>query len=387
MRPEEELILCCSRTVIDSEYADRIKALLNERIDWSYVYQTALRHGVMPFLYKSIENTCPEAVPKSTMDQLREQYHANSRRNLFLTGELIKILHLFEKHKIKAVPFKGPAIASSIYANLALRQITDLDILVRKQDVLKAAGPLVSSGYKPWFKLPAGREEAYLKNQYELIFSLHDEKIIVELQWEIAPRYFNFSLAPLRLWEHVIIDDSGLPVIPPEDTLLILCVHGTKHSWAQLIWICDVAEIVRKGLDWKRVIDQAKSMGIKRILFLGLFIAKDLLNVSLPEKVLHHIEAEPMIKILARKVEQRMFRSNNSTSFLESCLFHLKAREHLRDRVRYCIQLTMNTTPRDWAFISLPPSLFFLYPLIRPIRLATKYGSLIMRNLLRDKAG
>jgi hypothetical protein len=33
----------------------------------------------------------------------------------------------------------------------------------------------------------------------------------------------------------------------PEDMLLFLCVHGGKHQWTRLAWICDVAEFIREA--------------------------------------------------------------------------------------------------------------------------------------------
>src|SRR3712207_8653927 len=41
-------------------------------------------------------------------------------------------------------------------------------------------------------------------------------------------------------------------------SLLILCVHGTKHIWGRLSWICDVAELLRTqpDMDWEYVLDR-----------------------------------------------------------------------------------------------------------------------------------
>jgi hypothetical protein len=125
----KELLLYCAQTPIDSEIAERIRTLLQQDIDWAYLIQTAAQHGVMPLLYQSLNTTCPEAVPKANLAQLRNYFHTNAQRNLFLTKELLKLLTLFETHSIPAIPFKGPVLAVSAYGNLSLRQISDLDIL------------------------------------------------------------------------------------------------------------------------------------------------------------------------------------------------------------------------------------------------------------------
>jgi len=380
MKSEIELLLCCARTSLDSEKTVRIKSLLKKNMDWQCLLDTAVRNGVMPLLYRTLKEVSSEEIPHSFMKDLEELYNANARRNLFLTGELLKLLHLFEEHKIPAIPYKGPAIASSVYGDLALRQFSDLDILIKRQDVLKAGDILVSFGYRPQSEIPMRNLGAYLKSQYELPFSRHDGKIIVELQWEIVPRYFNFPIASLQLWDCVVKNGSGLPSIPFEDTLLILCVHGTKHLWSILAWVCDIAELIRKELDWELVMYQAKKLGIQRILFLGLFLANDLLTAPLPDRALNHIEKDPLVRVLADKIKIRFFRSAHSPGIFQSCLFHLQAKEHITDRIRYCVRLAMGTTPGDWALVALPPFLSFLYHFIRPVRLATRYGLKLLKH-------
>ncbi len=56
-RPEEELLLCCARTAMDSERVRRILDLVCNDINWEYLIQTAVRHGVMPLFYRSLNTT------------------------------------------------------------------------------------------------------------------------------------------------------------------------------------------------------------------------------------------------------------------------------------------------------------------------------------------
>ncbi|GAG91885.1 unnamed protein product, partial [marine sediment metagenome] len=84
----------------------------------------------MPLLYQSLKKTCPEAVPDDTLEQLRAYFLTNAKRNLFLTGKLLRLLELLKDNGILAVPFKGPVLAESVYGDLSLRQFADLDILV-----------------------------------------------------------------------------------------------------------------------------------------------------------------------------------------------------------------------------------------------------------------
>jgi len=60
--------------------------------------------------------------------------------------------------------------------------------------------------------------------------------------------------------------------------------------------------------------------------------------------------------------------------------FHLRAQERWRDRLRYCARVALTPTPGDWAWLRLPDALYPLYYVLRPIRLAVKYGARLIRS-------
>lgn len=389
-RPENELLLCCARTHMNSERAERVRALLREDIDWAYMIRIALWHRVTPLLYRNLQTTCPDAVPKDTMDQLRSYFYGNARRNLLLTEELVKLLKLFEAHGIPAIPLKGPVLAASVYGNLGLREFSDLDILVRRQNACRARDLLISLGYRhcgPKFQLTDAQEAAYLQSQHHYKFVRDDRSVVVELHWRITRKYFSLPLDYERLWEGLEpVSLAGRTVLnlSQEDLLLILCVHGSMHRWSRLGWICDISEMIHvsQGIDWERVMKQARALGSERILFLGLFLAKDLLHVPLPKEIVHQVEADPVMRKLAEQVRQRLFQGpDGAPGLLELSLFNLKARERLQDRIRYLVRFVLTTTPEDWQLLPLPDLLFPLYYLLRPNRLMGKYGLALVRRI------
>src|SRR4051812_46460803 len=130
-RPEVCLLLECTRTYVDVKGANRIRSLLSKNVEWPYLLRLALGHGVMPLLYRSLNSTCSDAVPKPTLEELREHFYANAGRNLFLTKQLVNVVQFFETHGVQCIPYKGPVLAGSVYGNLAFREFGGLDILVR----------------------------------------------------------------------------------------------------------------------------------------------------------------------------------------------------------------------------------------------------------------
>ena len=385
-RPEVELLLCCARTCINSETAEQIKTLLQEDIDWDYLLRTATWHGVMPLLYLNLNATYPEAVPKDILDQLQNYFYANAQRNLFLTGELLKLLNLFSAYKIPAIPYKGPILAASAYRNLAFRVFGDLDILIRRQDALRVKALLIAQGYRRSEQPTVAQEAMWFQTACEYNFVSNDGKVMVEPHWDIARRKFCFLLDPESLWERlepISLAGTAVPTFRTQDLLLIVCMNGTKDAWKSLKQICDVAELIRTHeMDWELVIKQARLLGSERMLLLSLFLASDLLGTALPEKIWQGIRGDPSIKSLAAQVRERLFvEVDNSPRFEDSnfSLWDIRVRERLQDRVRYCFTVVFSPNEGDAALLPLPPYLYFIYYLLRPIRLFVRYGLALLR--------
>jgi Uncharacterised nucleotidyltransferase len=393
-RLEDQLLLCCARTCMDVASAERVRDLCRESVDWEYLIRTAEVHGMLPLLCWNLHNTCPDAVPSVTLDQFRSHFFNNAGRNAFLTGELLKLLHMLEAHGIPAIPFKGAVLAIKAYGNLSLRQFNDLDILVHKQDVLRVRDLLMAQGYRQQIQATGALEAACLESLCAYNFMRDDGRVVVDLHWGITATFGTRPLDLQQLWarlEPISLAGTIVHTLSHEDLLLILCVHGSKHHWERLNWLCDVAEVIRycPDLAWGQVLEQAGTLGSKRMLFLGLLLASDLLRAALPQKVQQQIGLDPVARSLAVRVRERLFREDNGPSgiferpftiedvSLSSVHFRLRMRERLRDKVRYCLHLAHLATAqtlKDRALCPLPISLSFLYYLARPIRLTITYG-------------
>ncbi|HEV8131774.1 MAG TPA: nucleotidyltransferase family protein, partial [Acidobacteriota bacterium] len=247
---------------MDSGRAEPIELLVAKGMDWEYLMSLARRHRMMPLLYWHLSTICPESVPPLALRQLQDHFRTNSRRNLILVAELLELLSLFEDNGIPAIPYKGPVLASWVYGNVSLRQFCDLDILVPKSLALKARDLLISRGYQPNVHLSASHQTAYLEAQCEFCQVNIEKRVAVEVHWDIVPSHMAFPIDLQQLWQRLVpISFAGTTVrsFPPEDLLLILCVHGTKHRWERLDWICGVSELIRRHheINWKRVTEQA----------------------------------------------------------------------------------------------------------------------------------
>ncbi len=389
---EISLLLCCARTQVDSNTQNRIQILTAQNLDWDYVMAIATQQGVRSLLYYNLSRICPEAVPPKIFDKLQNLFQIRAQRNLFLTGELIKLLNLLEANQIAVIPFKGAVLAGSLYGNLALREFCDLDILVSKQDVPKAMQLLIAQGYespmqldtqeKPYLQFDQFLESGSYKRAYD--FVRKDGKVAVDFHWSMTNRLFAFAGDFHYFWSHIqqiSLFGKSIPSFSPEDLLLFLCLHGAKDGWSKLKWICDVAELIRTypELKWEQVIKQSRTLGTERMLCLGLCLANQLLDANLPELIQQKIDGSPIVRSLAIQVQDRIF--TRSLTDLEKYNFIFTVRERWRDKLRYLLGITTTPTNEDWSAFPLASSWHFLYYLLRPLRLGSKYIGLQITKL------
>jgi hypothetical protein len=148
-------------------------------------------------------------------------------------------------------------------------------------------------------------------------------------------------------------------------------VHGSKHHWERLAWICDVAELVktRTDLNWSVLLKRAAATENDRMLFLGLSLANRLLDAPLPGHVKSKTEAEVIVS-LANKVTKRLFGGIGQppVSIGQSFKFNWEVRAGWQSRLRYC-RLLFQPTDADIETVALPRSLSFVYYLMRPFGL------------------
>jgi len=388
VRPEIELLLSCARTQVKPESANHIRDLASQQIDWEYLLATAFSHGVMPVLYRNLSALCPGAIPHPIRNDVRNWFQSHVQRNLRLTRELLRLIRILGERGIRTLPYKGPVLAAAVYGDISLRFFSDLDILVDKSDVLQAKEIILAHGYKLRKPLTDDQEAARLrsKNEKDLAFIDLEDIVKVELHWEVASLAL-FPLETRRLWdrlERFNLGGTKVLNLPTEDLLLVLCVHGAKHFFCRVEWICDIGELLASTseLDWAKVLEQSKRLRIKRMLFLGLILARDMLGAVVPAEISRDLDNDVETQILAERVRGSLFREPNASLEVVKRHFHrIGLRERSSDRMRLRLYFLKDylralVTPNeeDSSQFRLPSTLSFLYGILRPVRLVKAYG-------------
>lgn len=376
---EEELILCCGRTELSAAARARLRELASGSADWARVEEIAKLHRLRPLLFKHLKaEGISGKVPPAIWASIQQHAVQTMARNLSLTNELAGIIKLFQGAGIEAIPFKGPVLAMRNYGNLGLRAFFDMDLLLRRGDILKAKKLLQERGFTSPWKQNEEWEAQHIDTQLGCDFLSADGKVRLELHWSFIQKWLTYEVDLDGIWKRSVLwGFAGVEtrLVSRADLLVYLCAHGAKHHWERLFWIIDIAEFARseKNLEWDSIVGNARAHGNWRVLALGLFLAHALLEAPIPDRVLTQIASDSSVPDLARQVGSWLFNEAKrpaSGSRVET-KFYVGVKERFADRAAYLwhlLRLAMAPSEKDRAFIKLPGVLSFLYPAVRPVR-------------------
>lgn len=377
--PEWSVLLAsCSLTgsaASTPDQTDRIRSLLHNPIRWNILFQLADEHGVEPLLCQALQNLS-DSIPPDEMQFLRRKYQTNLHKALFLSRELIRILERVSTLGVDVMPYKGLALAELLYGDIALRQTGDIDLLIRTQDLPIIRDAIRELGYTPHDSFTPAQERAYLKSGYEHAFDGTAGPNLLELQWAIQPRFYaiDFDMAGLFARAVTVSVAGRLVKTPcPEDLLLVLSAHAAKHVWERLVWLCDIAQLVKMpSLNWQRIWQDANRLGMSRILQVTLLAADRLLGATIPVSARAHLTDDSALRLTDELQAQIADEAPYNVESLSYFRLMMRLRERPADRLRFLNRLILTPGPGEWQAVRLPRPLFPLYRLVRLSRLAAR---------------
>lgn len=372
---EDELLILVARSRVDDAAVSRTSTLIAQDLDWERFVQSVIYHRVTPLVSRILSRDFRAETPSRVIDGLAGRCAAIARRNLYLTARLLQLVEWLRCEGIRAIAYKGPVGAALAFGNISLRQFGDLDILVESATYMRTRELFAASGYR-------------LTSEWGWECTLVNEaqSICIDLHKSLAPDQFPVRMDFEGLWlrrESLPIAGRQIDALSAEDTLLVLCIQLIKDAWGEsalrLSKVCDVAELIRSrpNLDRDRVVETARALGCRRILQVSLRVAEKLLGVASTE-VSWAGQLDRKLDPLVEHTIGRLFESrvDGDSSRIPMAAFHFKMRERWRDKLYpYAREATRRLKPneRDCAVVRLPGSLFFLYYLVRPVRLAKDY--------------
>jgi hypothetical protein len=275
------ILLTCLRYASEVAKAEQLARVPAE--EWRMVAELAQQHGVEPLLYHNLK-PLNMALPGEMVDELKQEYRQNALRNMRLYKELNKLLRLLQENEIPVIVLKGAYLAEAVYANIALRTMGDVDLLVKKDDLLRIEQKLLALGC-----VSVDCNRVIAQDNYHFGYKLPRSGLSVEMHWMIADSTFPFQIDTEGLWSRaqpVILAQAPTLVLSPEDLMLHLCLHMVTHAYEMSIrMFCDIDELVRRQgteLNWQEIGARARQWNVVHSVYLILRLAQELLGAAVP---------------------------------------------------------------------------------------------------------
>ena len=301
----EGFLRACLRLRLDPNWREPVLEAARGLADWEAVAAVIESERIGPLLHRQVG----AIVAPALAEQLYRSYHRTALRNLLLLRELGACLRALSAAALPVIVLKGAALIETVYGNVALRPMGDVDLLVRRQDLTAARRTLDGLGYE------AQRIETHpgAVTEFENEMALSKPGKIdtwVDVHWGLFDSpYYQERIAMDWFWQSARpapIADVPALVLGPEALLIHLCGHlALHHMYTGLLWWYDVAEVLaayREEIDWAAVLAHTRECGLLLPVRIVLSRAVDEWGAAIPADVLRALRS-----LRESPVEQRIF--------------------------------------------------------------------------------
>lgn len=230
------------------------------------------------------------------VDHLAEHYRAARETNERLLEQLGELLVPLHRDGIPTILLKGPALVVSVYSDVGVRPMSDVDVLVPIERVADATRTLEERGWVSHSTLTA----VGMRLTHSLLFR-HPQRVPVDLHWHV----FEECCRPGdddELWAAsvpVTIGTASTRTPAPEDLLLHVCVHGEKWVHVPGIrWIADAVTIIRHGgVHWERLVAEAVRRRFVLRMSAQLEYLRSAFDAPIPPEAMAMLAAAPVSRL------------------------------------------------------------------------------------------
>jgi hypothetical protein len=263
-----------ARAELNPEDEFRLSAILNNGVDWSWVAARAERLGVKPLLWSHLSRQKDLGrIQQEVMAGFQEAYRLQAIRSMRIAGQIRTIIGILNRNAIPVILLKGAYLSRWVYADSALRPMSDIDILVKPHQGEEAQRLLLSHGYDVMKSRAPSRfhQEVAHRRRQHLTPLLTPGRVCVEIHMDL------FAKAPVQsrvigdVWDRSVpvdLDGERAFALSPAFLVLHLAFHLYTHiaaGKAVLYWFCDLDLMIRshgETIDWSRVNAAADALGI-----------------------------------------------------------------------------------------------------------------------------
>ncbi len=263
--------------------------------DWQPIVNLAAQQYLAPLLYQRIMTLgLGDSVPSEVLITLHNQYLHSAARGMWLVRQYDNILAGFNSAHLPVIPIKGIYLAQEVYENPALRSMSDIDILVKGQDVASSVTILTSLGYQPVRPFDLRSE---FKFHRHLPAFVKPGALPVEVHNALQQPSDPYNIKLASLWHRAgesHLCNRPLTCLDPHDLLLYLCVNVAFHDLFRLglRGLYDISAVIdhfHAHLDWEELYQRSLDWRSGNLVYITLSLAHRLLGANMPPEFLSRL--------------------------------------------------------------------------------------------------
>jgi hypothetical protein len=306
------LLLAAGPASNDAAILDRVAS---PGFDWAAFHRLLLEHNATAVVRRRLLAVPGIEIPDDIAVAMARTARVMDFRQARLEARLREACDVLAATRTPALLLKGAGLACSVYTAFADRPMGDLDLLLARQDAMRAWHALREAG---WVWDEAQYPVSMFARHHHLP-QLDDPAgsgIRIELHHDLFLPGHPFRLVREALWAR------ARPVWPggdwtrapaPEDALIVAGVH---HAWASCfansLWqlVADVNAIAAAdGLDWDAVTERAAAARATTCVYWAVRIAAGQAAVPVPPRVLAALRPPARPEPLAAAFETHIVRA------------------------------------------------------------------------------
>ena len=310
--------------------------------------------GFLPFAYRHLVVRAPFAIGEPLEKAIREAFTRHTTTRFVMARRLRELLGVLAAAGVDARPYKGPELAKRLYGNFAMRQFGDLDIIVRPRQAGDAFRALSDAGLRPLDR-HAPQWDTFMRGHRLHDYPMRDSETatLIELHWVLAGYLDNIDGSVewfLDGADEAEFLGARVKVLPAEQLVLALAIHGTRHMWRRLAWLADLAELIRASphIDWNIVRGRAQRIGMGTALHIAVDLAHHWFGSPRPGWInSDRATAAPMFAVVERQLSM-MSRSDADLTDWFRWRWSCASSAYMRTRLLWRVATT--PSERDVSF-------------------------------------
>ncbi|HVN58504.1 MAG TPA: nucleotidyltransferase family protein [Bacteroidales bacterium] len=303
--PELRLLIALCRL----EFSDREKmvvaGLVKEVKDWDYFVRMVNLHGVVALAWNCLNITGnANLIPTQCLDYLHQGYIKSISRNTKIYSLLDEVLKIAGENGIRVILLKGLALELQYYGNMGLRQMNDLDLLVKKEDAVRFRNILLGNGFSS-MPIVSPLHEKFLPGYGKHLPEMYRDGLTVEIHFSL---FHNETGLPSREFfrepGEIMFGEQTANVLSPAHNFLYLVNHLDHHErqgYSQARLYTDIFLIARADSfrDMSQnITDLADRLNIREPIEEKMFVLGAFWDLSISDS--RHITGEAAGRITGR---------------------------------------------------------------------------------------